>query len=484
LVATLENEDKSDDERIAAAVELVAFRGDEAEPVEQVLEQVTPRTAPALAAGLLQALAGSSSSDAGGKIVERLRGMTPGARSAAIGVLLGRAEWTREMLAAIDRGDLQLADLALDQKQALAAHPDRRVRRQARELLERGGALPNADRQKVLNELLPLTHATGDAAAGKLMFVKHCATCHTHSGEGRRIGPDLTGMAVHPKEELLTNIIDPSRSVEGNFRVYTVVTEEGQVLTGLLASESRTAIEIVDAEGNKKSLLREEVAELVATPKSLMPEGFEKQMSPTELTNLLEFLTQRGQYLPLDLTKAATITSVQGMFYDRDNEVERLVFGDWGPKTFQGVPFVLVDPQGGRAANVIMLHGPQGALPPGMPRSVSLPVNAAAKTIHLLGGVSGWGFPYGSERSTSLIVRLHYRDGQTEDHELKNGEHLADYIRRIDVPGSEFAFDLAGRQVRYLSIQPQRAEPIERLELVKGEDVTAPVVMAITVETR
>ncbi len=33
-----------------------------------------------------------------------------------------------------------------------------------------------------------------------------------------------------------------------------------------------------------------------------------------------------------------------------------------------------------------------------------------------------------------MIVRLHYADGQTEDHELKNGIHMADYIRRVDVP--------------------------------------------------
>ena len=49
-----------------------------------------------------------------------------------------------------------------------------------------------------------------------------------HSGEGTKIGPDLTGMAVHPKHELLVHLIDPSRSVEGNYRVYTVVTADGQ----------------------------------------------------------------------------------------------------------------------------------------------------------------------------------------------------------------------------------------------------------------
>ena len=60
--------------------------------------------------------------------------------------------------------------------------------------------------------------------------------------------------------------------------------------------------------------------------------------------------------------------------------------------------------------------------------------------------MSGWGYPLGKKGSVSLIVRLQYKDGKTEDHELKNGDHFADYIRRVDVPGSKFAFDLqAGR---------------------------------------
>ena len=49
-------------------------------------------------------------------------------------------------------------------------------------------------------------------------------------GEGTKIGPDLTGMSVHPKHELLAHLIDPSRSVEANYRVYSVLTSEGQTL--------------------------------------------------------------------------------------------------------------------------------------------------------------------------------------------------------------------------------------------------------------
>ena len=63
-----------------------------------------------------------------------------------------------------------------------------------------------------------------------------------------------------------------------------------------------------------------------------------------------------------------------------------------------------------------------------------------------------------------------------------NGEHFADYIRRVDVPKSKLAFLLRGRQIRYLAIHPERQEVIREIELVKGPDETAPLVMAVTVE--
>ncbi len=82
-----------------------------------------------------------------------------------------------------------------------------------------------------------------------------------------------------------------------------------------------------------------------------------------------------------------------------------------------------------------------------------------------------------------MVVRLHYSGGQSEDHELLNGFHVADYIRRVDVGGSEFAFSLGGQQIRYLAVTPKRTESITSIELVKGQDSSAPIVMAVTVET-
>ncbi len=482
LLSEIDNKAILTKQRIVAASQLVAFRSLDEAVVKDLLNRITPQTPPEFALGLMQSLSASECPTLGTLITNRLQSLTPKTRALGIVVLLNRPASTRSLLDAIDQGNVQLSELSLDQKQALTAHPDQTIQRQARRLLRRGGALPNPDRQQVLAELLPLTRQTGDAKAGKLIYTKQCGKCHQHSGEGTKIGPDLTGMAVHPKAELLTHIIDPSRDVEGNYRIYTLSTTDGLVHTGLLASESKTAIELFDVEGKKKVILREDIEVMRGSRKSLMPEGFEKQVAAKDIVNLLEFLTKRGKFLPIDLRKAATIASDRGMFFNKNADVERLIFSDWSPKTIQGVPFHLTNPNQGKTANVILLHGPLGGVSKTMPKSVSIPANGPARAVHLLSGVSGWGFPYARNQSVSLIVRLHYADDQTEDHELLNGVHFADYIRRVDVPQSEFAFSLRGQQIRYLAIHPKRAERIQQIEFVKGPDQSAPVVMAVTLE--
>ncbi len=483
LLTIVADPEQRADRRIGSAKDLMYFRPlDEAAPAE-LLKLISPRLSSELSQGFLEAAGTSESPTVGANIVGSLASLTPAVRPVAIRLLLSRTDWTKALLDGLEAGQLQLSELSLDQKQALGNHVDKELRERAKPLLAKGGGLPNPDRQKVVEELTPLTKVMGDAVAGKAIFKKTCSKCHTHSGEGTRIGPDLTGMAVHPKLELLIHLIDPSRSVEGNFRIYTVATEDGKVYSGLLASESKTAIELIDSEAKKHTILRENIEELVSSTKSLMPDGFEKQHTKEEIGNLLEFLTQRGKFLPIPLNKAATIVSTKGMFHSEDSDVERLIFDDWSPKTIEGIPFVLVDPQGTRVPNVILLNGSNGTIPPKMPKQVTLPCNAPAKAIHMLSGVSGWGFPIGEKGSVSLIVRLHYADGSTEDHLLKNGEHFADYIRRVDVPESKLAAMLRGQQIRYLAVHPKRPDVIKEIELVKGPDATAPVVMAVTVES-
>jgi putative membrane-bound dehydrogenase-like protein len=482
---TATDEKVGDEERAAAAKQVMELRGDDDEAVSQLLAVVSARSSPTLLNGVFDALGNSQAPALGKLIVAKLPSLSPAGRTAALRLLLGRPAATTALLDAFEKGALNVGDLALDQKQALAAHTDKKIAERAKALLAKGGGLPDADRQKVIDEWIGVTKAKGDPEAGKLVFKNQCAKCHMHGSEGARIGPDLTGVAVHSKEHLLIDILDPNRSVEGNFRVWRVTTADGKSYSGLLAAETKTSVEIIDAEAKKHVVQRDDIETLTASPKSLMPEGFEKQIKDKkELIDLLEFLTQKGKYLPVPLDKAATVVSTKGMFFDETAGAERLIFPDWKPKTFDGIPFQLVDPQGDKVKNAILLHSDNGKIPPTMPKSVRVPCNSAAKTVHLLSGVSGWGYPYSEKGAVSLTVRLHYEDGTTEVHDLKNGEHFADYIRRVDVPGSKFAFALRGQQIRYLAITPKSEKVIKEIEFVKGPDRTAPVIMAVTVETK
>lgn len=482
LIETVQSGNSDEYQRSEAARRAIEFQPESGAVVDALLAALNPRLPPEAARGILIALRGSRATGLGNKLIDRLPSLSPAAKRDALTLLLARPALTSDFLSAVENGKATLNDLALDQKQSLATHPDKAIMERAQKLLSTGGSLPSADRQKVLDELAHVTHSQGDVVKGKEVYKQQCSKCHIHSGQGIAIGPELTGMAVHPKEELLIHILDPSRSVENNFRAYTLLTTDGLVLTGMLASESKTAIELFDTEGKKQAVLREDIEQLMASPKSIMPEGFEKSLTEQQLTDLLEFLTARGKFLPLDISKVASSASDRGMFIELDGP-ETMILDDWSPKMFRGIPFQFIAPRDGNVLNAIQLYGPRGKMASKMPKSVSLTCSGIVKTLHILGGVAGWGSPYGRADEVSMIIRLTYADGQTEDHKLLNGVHIADYIRRVDVPKSEFAYDLQGKQLRYLAVSPEKLQPINKIDILKGVGDTSPVVLALTLES-
>ena len=469
--------------RLLAAKQMVTLEVSSPKVVESLLALVTAQSTPEFSAGIVTALGASKAPGLAGSLIEKSRTLPPEFLRGSLRVMLSKPESTQDLIAAIESGQLSINDLQLDQRQLLRDHPDNKIREKALAMMKSSGGIPNADRQRVVESWKEAAESKGDGAMGKLVYQKHCALCHKHGDLGNQIGPELTGMAVHPKHELLIHILDPNRSVEGNYRTYNVQTTDGSVVTGMMAGESKTSIELINVQGKREVVLREDIERLSGSQKSLMPEGFESQMNIDEMKNLLEFLTTKGKYVPLSIAAVATSITSRGMFFDPEGQVERLVFPDWKPKMFKGVPFVLIDPQEDRVPNAIMLYGPNGKMAPKMPKSVDVVCNAPAVAIHFLSGVGGWSFPASREGSTSMIVRITYEDGTTEDHELINGEHFADYIRRVDVPKSEFAFDLDGRQIRYLTVQPKERKAMQKISLIKGRDQSAPVVMAITLQT-
>jgi tetratricopeptide (TPR) repeat protein/ubiquitin-protein ligase len=200
----------------------------------------------------------------------------------------------------------------------------------------------------------------------------------------------------------------------------------------------------------------------------------------------------RAEFLVLPIDKAASAVSTKSLFTGA--AFERFIFPRWGKQEVFGVPFDVIDPKGDSVKNAIVLYGPRGSPAREMPPSVRVKCGSPAKAIHLLSGVSGWGYHGGDVKKTvCMIVRLHYQGGGKEDHELMDGVHFCDYNSFRDgivVPGSRLAIRLETpvpngvAHIRYLAIQLENpAKVVEEIEFVKGKnDDTSPVIMAVTVE--
>ena len=100
--------------------------------------------------------------------------------------------------------------------------------------------------------------------------------------------PELTGIGAKARQEILLDVLDPNRSVEGTYRAWLVKTKK-EVLSGRLAAETQTSIELIDTTGKTHEISRDEIEVLKASDLSVMPEGFEN-LPAEDLSSLLEYL--------------------------------------------------------------------------------------------------------------------------------------------------------------------------------------------------
>ena len=90
---------------------------------------------------------------------------------------------------------------------------------------------------------------------------------------------------------MLESIIDPSKTVEPQFSSYTVLKDDGSIVTGLKIAETAATIVIRVAEGKDVRMLKAEIESLTIQTQSLMPTGLAAEMTAAELADLLAFLS-------------------------------------------------------------------------------------------------------------------------------------------------------------------------------------------------
>jgi putative heme-binding domain-containing protein len=81
-----------------------------------------------------------------------------------------------------------------------------------------------------------------------------------------------------------------TRSSSRAFVHYNIETKDGRSLSGIIQSESANGFTLVQGGGVQQMLLRGEIAEIRASSLSLMPEGLEQGITPTEMNDLIAYL--------------------------------------------------------------------------------------------------------------------------------------------------------------------------------------------------
>ncbi|MEZ5433400.1 MAG: hypothetical protein R3F31_20010 [Verrucomicrobiales bacterium] len=109
-----------------------------------------------------------------------------------------------------------------------------------------------------------------------ILFRQWCSACHRRQDEGTAtIGPNLATVQAWTEEQILVNILDPSREVASEFVEHLAELKDGKTVSGTLLSESDSGLLIRQSDGTKVGLLRSQLKRLVTRGVSLMPEGFE-----------------------------------------------------------------------------------------------------------------------------------------------------------------------------------------------------------------
>jgi putative heme-binding domain-containing protein len=226
-----------------------------------------------------------------GHIIAAYPRLDPQAQPLAIEILMQREPWMRQFLDAVIAKRMPASALHANHLRKVFEMNDR----EAIWLVERTWGSVRAERNPEQERLVAemgeaLRRTPGDPAAGEQVFKKLCVQCHEIHGQGTRVGPDLTGNGRASFDQLLSNVFDPSLVVGPGYQVFTVVTQDGRNVTGLLVEDGEQRVVLRLAGGAEETVPRREVKYVHASRLSMMPEGIERLFARQELADLFAFL--------------------------------------------------------------------------------------------------------------------------------------------------------------------------------------------------
>lgn len=258
--------------------------------VDQLSGLLQATTPPSLQLAALQAL----NTDPQGRVSALLFGkwktLSPEVRDAAIGYLLADDARMLQLLDALAKQTIQKGSLSWPRQVQLMNHDKPDIRNRARALL--AGA--EEDRAAILKKYKSALEQTGDLVRGEAIYQRACASCHQIGGQkGKVFGPDLATVRNREPMFILTDILQPNRSIADGYALWTLQLENGSSVVGVVASETAASITLRDPAGKETTIPRNDIAGMEASAVSAMPQGLENGISVAEMADLLAFIKGR-----------------------------------------------------------------------------------------------------------------------------------------------------------------------------------------------
>jgi cytochrome c oxidase cbb3-type subunit III len=133
----------------------------------------------------------------------------------------------------------------------------------------------------------------GNARHGKEIFFGkgECSGCHTISGEGGFLGPDLSGYGASAQIKAIRNeIVRSQRFPPPGYRPAVLITSAGDRLEGLIRNEDNFSVQFQTKDGAFHFFQKSELRSLDRLESSLMPTNYGERLGPGELNDLVNYL--------------------------------------------------------------------------------------------------------------------------------------------------------------------------------------------------
>ena len=217
-------------------------------------------------------------------------------QQSAISVLATRRNFAIQLIATIRAGQIERDEVSAFALQQLRSFSDETLRTEINRLwpADSQARKKSDDIARYLTRMDRKYLASGDAKAGRAVFKKTCAACHTLFGEGGTIGPDLTGSGRRKTDYVITNLVDPSANIDAAYRLTTALTSQGRLYSGFVVQHDDSTVVLRTPE-TRIRLEMKNVEELVTSGKSMMPEGMLQTFSDEQVRDLLLYLASPSQ---------------------------------------------------------------------------------------------------------------------------------------------------------------------------------------------